>query len=833
MASFGYSPVSISGITKMNYKKQRLGTKLLRAARTEQRYRDIHVFIGGTGAIGGTALLQMLSMYEEMMSVQVPKADDVPILVTTGRAPEELHAFTRRLFRFIESREGLSKHPKRVASGYLTRSGIFIALERFQLSALPGLEEMRNIPESEQPQFAREFLSKLSGESYPVDNLIQAIAAHRPISTFLKSYQSKHFKEMEPVPFRSVIIGIPIPSLMAYHLDHLEDVARYVGGLTAEKIEELHVTFRRAFREDLNEIKTSLANEVLVAHTTAVGGMYDEDIKDGKLHRTIRLGFAHSAQDNKLVIKQREAEEFAREYAAIGIKVLVTAAAVGIDELRIRAEIPLHFQIAQKLQETREELFPVAKKMPRSSVNVGKEAKRPAPARHVIRIYKPLTLPLNSPQKSPARFARGEPLRPAYSIRSGENGFFTVSNADALYRVMRIASASELGLVLATVGIFGDDPITPWFDNNVCYYTETDNSRQVFDLLNQPPLLRAQMTGLEPLALQDLGSSKHQGELHTLSLLILLHRVRTLDTDAIDPYIDIKHFDPSHFFVEHSRPLMFEDIETWHVDTLCREMQILASAETMQDLLELIPNRYHSGLFPLRDKALHYILERVLKAVWMIPSVGSPLIFDRLGTTFIRTGFFAAPLDLLITEQDSIVNWLVENYTRHIAAGYEDREHPCSFAEFRDFHICAGGFVDVRPTATLCVASHSDSALTGKVKQFFNEEDLRTELLKIEPYSSFTTSGLIALKYRLRALHKRLQEAMAELGTLHEFRWQMPRDANGHILLVPGVVEAFRMFSEGLEKTTGTERLDGIWGYERRIAPERWKDIPGIDLDGY
>jgi hypothetical protein len=69
----------------MNYKRERLGTKLLRAARAEERYRDVHVFIGGTGAVGGTALLQMLSMYEEMMSIQPPEPDDVPILVTTGR----------------------------------------------------------------------------------------------------------------------------------------------------------------------------------------------------------------------------------------------------------------------------------------------------------------------------------------------------------------------------------------------------------------------------------------------------------------------------------------------------------------------------------------------------------------------------------------------------------------------------------------------------------------------------------------------------------------------------------------------------------------------------
>jgi hypothetical protein len=37
------------------------------------------------------------------------------------------------------------------------------------------------------------------------------------------------------------------------------------------------------------------------------------------------------------------------------------------------------------------------------------------------------------------------------------------------------------------------------------------------------------------------------------------------------------------------------------------------------------------------------------------------------------------------------------------------------------------------------------------------------------------------------------------------------------------------MIAEGLEKTTGTERLDGIWGYERRRVPERWQSIPGIN----
>jgi hypothetical protein len=85
--------------------------------------------------------------------------------------------------------------------------------------------------------------------------------------------------------------------------------------------------------------------------------------------------------------------------------------------------------------------------------------------------------------------------------------------------------------------------------------------------------------------------------------------------------------------------------------------------------------------------------------------------------------------------------------------------------------------------------------------------------------------------YRLRALYDLLMEAMIELGSLHEFRWQMPRDAAGHLIVMPGVVEAMRMVAEGLEKSTGTERLDGLWGYERRIPPDRRDSIPGLRPD--
>lgn len=792
----------------MGYKKERLGQKLVRAARSGERYRDTHVFIGGTGAVGGTALLHMISMYEEMMAVHPPADDHVPVLIATGRGPDDIRAFTSRLFRYIESLHGAERRPRRVASGYMTHSGIFVGLQRFQLAALPGLDEIRQLSIEERPAFVRRFLDGLpapaSGADNPFARLLATVRGIRPVASYLAAYRERHMRDASR-KLRSVVIGIPIPSLLAYHLDHLSQTARAIEGATDADVRELRDAFLGAFRDDLATVQSELAEEVLVAHTTAVGGMYDEALDaDGRPHRTIRLGFAHSALDTRLKDKQYFAESLTREYSSVGIRMLITAAAIGIDEVRIRAEIPLHFQIAQKLLDAPREVFPGSKQTGQ---------------RHVVRAARPLTVALGAAAPGPAAFERGTPVKPSYSIRSGENGFFTIANADALYRVMRVASASELGHVLAQVGMFGDDPLSPWFPGNVCYYTETDNSRQVFDLLYKPQLFAAQLSGLEPMALQDLGSAKHQGELHTLSLLILLHRLRTADLDAIDPYVDLERFAARQFLIRHSKALTFEDVAAWRPEDLAADLRVLVSAEGPSDLARINASR-QSGLFPLKDAAIRRIYQRVLEAVWMVPSVGSPILFEREGETLVRTGFFVAPLDMLLTEMDGIDRFLRE---RHAATG-----NPASLEEFVDFHVCTGGFVDLRPHAILATARTDAEDLRGKVRRFANQEALREAIVGLEPYSAFSTCGLVAVVYRLRALFAQLREAMEELGTLHEYRWQMPRDANGHTLVVPGAVEAFRMVAEGLEKTTGTERLDGIWGYEARQPATRWDRILGI-----
>jgi hypothetical protein len=812
----------------VGFKKERLGPRLVAAARSGERYRDAHMFLGGTGAVGGTALLQLLSLYEEMFAIAPPGPDDVPVLVATGTTREEIQAFTRRLFRWVESRSGTERLPAHVRNGYLTASGVFVALERFAVTPLPALSRVSEVPPGERGAVVKEFLGSLgvapgSEPDTVFKSLAQAVSAARPFGDFLRAYAGQHLEPLGIEGFRSVLVGIPIPSLVAYHGDELQQVAGHVEGFGPERVDELKVRFVEAIRDDLVRVQREAADTVTVAHTTGVGGMFDEDPSDPGGRPSIRLGFAHAALDNSLAEKARFAGELTDLYSAAGIKVLITAAAIGVDEVRVHERVPLHRAIRRALFESAVEVFPGSKgaqpDQPATPRSVRRRATKPLPAGQFVRTLPPLTVPLDDPPGGPVTFERGEELVPSYVIRSGENGFFSVANADALYRVMRVASASELGLMLATVSLLGDDGADPWFPDNVCYYDETDNAREVLDFLSQPTLRRSQLTGLDPMALQDLGSAKHQGELHTLGLLILLHRLRTLDVDAIDPYVDLARFDPRRLFIERSRGLTFEDLASWEFDALARDLTTLVSADTPEDLVPLTPPR-EQGPFPRRREALRLVLAEVVRSVWSVPSLGSPIVFERDGRSWLRTGYYVAPLDLLVTDSSAVATWLRE---RHRESG-----NLCSFEDYRDYHLSVGGFVDLRPHAIVCTAKNDEHDLTGRVGRVDSEEALRSHLFGVEPYSFFSTCGLLAVWFRLRALYRLLRQGMIELGTLHEFRWAMPRDTGGHIVLVPGVVEAFRMVSEGLEKTTGTERLDGIWGYEPRPVPDRRERIPGL-----
>jgi len=778
----------------MRFKKSRFGPRLVAAARSGAHYRDVHVFIGGTGAVGGAAALQMVAMLEEMMAMAPPaSADDVPTLIVTGRSDEEVHSFESRLKRFTRTRWSAGAAPRPFGSGFVSPGGVYIVVTKFELKPIPGLEIVTDADIHSRAAAVGEFLSiagvdRAASKEAIGTKLMEYVRASRPITSFLR--------ESGMQPLRSVLLGFPLPSILAYQTGGLTIVARELG-LDDAFISAVKDAFESTFADDLSAISKDWNARVLVAHTTGVGGMYDET-PDGTT--TLRLGFAHAARDEFLRAKHHEAEHLTQKYARRGILMLVTAAAIGIDEVRMRERIPLHGGIVKALRDAPHELYRGARDR-----------------RQFIQLFKPTTLRFDAVDKAkPLHFKRGSDLRPEHAIRSGENGFFSVANADALYRVMKVASVSELGHVLATVGLLGDDPNVPWFENGICYYTETANSNQVFDFLYQPLLLGTQLGGIDPMALQDLGSAKHQAELHTLSILILLHRLRTLDVDALEEYPD-DSFNARRFLLDNSRALTFRDVDSWDVDSLARDLRILVNADKPGQLLPLKP-LVDANQFGARDAAHLAVLKIVLDAVFAVTSLGSPIVVeDEKGAPVARTGYWLAPLGDIVTDDGAL--------RRLFAEGQAKTAPSCSLEDYRAFQMAVNGFIDLRPIGVVSSAKLPSDIVDGAVSIHRDEASFVARLRSLEPYSFFATCGLIAIVHRLRALGTLLSQARTDLGTMQDWLWTMLRDSRGHTYVVPGVVEALRMISEAQEKTTGTEWLDGIWGYERRLPKERADEV--------
>ena len=776
----------------MRFKKSRFGPRLVEGARSGRHYRDVHVFIGGTGAVGGSSALQMVEMLEEMMTIQPPASpDDVPVLIVTGRSDDEVHSFESRLKRITRAKWGAGVSPRHFEHGFLTPGGVYVAVSRFELRPIPGLEVVTDADVHHRAEAVEEFL-RIAGVNRDEESLLHYVRGVKPITSFLEDRRTR-LRDYGDKPFRSVLLGFPLPSILAYQTGGLGIVGAALGfgeNFTARMKHE----FEHTFADDLAAVNETWGARVLVAHTTGVGGMYDET-PDGTT--TLRLGFAHAARDEFLRNKHHEAVNLTNNYAQRGILMLVTAAAIGIDEVRMRERIPLHGGIVKALRDAPHELFRGARER-----------------KQFVQVFRPTTLSLTGAKNKPLHFKRGEELRPSWVIRSGENGFFSVANADALYRVMKVASVSELGHVLATTGLLGDDPNLPWFEDGICYYTETDNSRAVFDFLYQPVLLDAQLSGTDPVALQDLGSAKHQAELHTLGLLILLHRLRTLDAEAIEEYPD-ESFNAKKFFLENSRALTFRDVEGWDLETIARDLRTLVTADKPGQLLSLKP-LLEPGQFGARDEAHLAVMRVVLDAVFAIPSLGSPIVVeDEKGEVVVRSGYWIAPLGTIVTHEDSL---------QQVFAGDD---------EARNFQFAVNGFIDLRPHAIVSSAKLANEITAGAVTVHRDEASLRERLRSIEPYSFFATCGLLAVLHRLRALGAMIGQARTDLGTMQDWVWTMRRDSRGHTFVVPGVVEALRMIAEGQEKTTGTEWLDGLWGYERRHPPQRVDDIlAGLERRG-
>lgn len=783
----------------MRFKQLRFGPRLLAASRQPGFFDAVHVAIGGTGAVGGATVWQWISMYEEALS-RAPEGSEAgtPRLLVTARTKLELRGFTRQLFR-LQQRDHRADPEHVEGVGYRTAGGVLIDLRTFGIDpAIEGLSGCASMGDAGREAAVADFLASAglddSADAEARASALELAVAEkvaRPFSDFLSGIAEEISGPGEGRPFRSVVVGIPMASVATYKLADLEVAGPYLGiEAGSERMERLKDAYLEAVVDDLAQVSAQLSDEVLVAHTTAVGGMYDEDA-DGQ--RQIRLGFAHSAKGHLLRDKQSFARKLTALYSARDIKMLITAAAIGVDAVLRRERVPTNGRIKSALARTMDEHPELLPEQELAWVHT----------------YPPHQVPLEEggdEAAEPLRFEKGRLLLPEYMIRSGENGFFSVPNADALYRVMRVTSATELGLVLARTAVLGDDTSAPRFVDNIYYYTETDNSRQVFDLLADPPLLHDQLSGLSPNALQDLGSAKHQAELHALGLVTLLMRLRVLDLDEIPRNGDPAAFQPAAYFEAHSPALTIERAAEADQDRLAANLRTLVTATEPRHLYQLLSRQPADQDRELVD----LVLAEVLNAVWTVTSLGTPILVDgNDGAPIVLVGPYAAPLDLPLPRAGSLHEAVAQEY---LASG-GDPGDVAARNRFGEFLIAGAGFCDLRAGATLVTARTPDGGLEDQVFRVADEHELRNHLESIEPYTYFATSGLAALLARLRGMARMAADYDLELGSANEWRSSLVHDATGRALLVPGVAESFRMVWEGLEKNTGTERLDGAWGY--------------------
>lgn len=779
----------------MRFKKSRLGPRLIREAADPAFFDQVHVIFGGSGAVGGATAIQLISLFEEAAARKQESTKGNPRIVITARSKQELRQFTSTLFKLQQRDHGKLPSPLNNI-GYITVKGIIVELNTLAIDPdIPELSGLSVIGEAERQEAIRKFLeTEAISTDTPLQDKVRAVKSAiqervgRPFSDFLLRYREERGLPQSQTHFQSAIVAIPLASIASYKLNDLEIACSYLGiSPQSSHLEQLKTAYLQALRDDLAHIADKMAHTVIAAHTTAVGGMYDEEI-DG--NRTIRLGFAHSALDERLRDKQAFAEELTKLYAERGIKMLITAAAIGVDSIMVNKTPPMNAVIRQLLLGAKAHGYQI---LPESDLDKARE----------IRIYPPVDLDLLDEPHMLISFNHGRPLILNYVLKSGENGFFTVSNSEALYRVMRVTSSAELGLLLARTAVLGDDPMHPSFVNNVCYYAETDNSRQIFDLLNQPQLRNNQASGLQPKALQDLGSAKHQGEMHTLGMLILLHRLQTLNLEALPRNIDLKYFNPREFFERESQALTLEHILGWDIHALASALSILVTANSEADL---VPLKHYYQTDPRRQDAIHRVLREVIWAVRAIPSLGTPILYQEAERRRVVAGYYAAPIDQVITHRDSFAAYLREEFEK--VGGDEEM-----FDKFVEFHIANFGFADIRPLAVLVRARSASEDLSEKVEVFSDERSFIEALSRLKPYTYFTTSGLLALITRLKGLYYLACELDFDLGSANEFRSHFYHDENGSPVMIPGLVEALRMISEGLEKNTGAERLDGRWGY--------------------
>ena len=734
------------------------------------------VVFGGTGAVGGASVLELCRMILMSKSLRpLPLAGEIH---ATGIADKDISKFASRLYLTLGDEVEIEKiEPLR---HYRLDGRIDLKFSLLQLQAPGDLSGL-----------------VAAGEDPSQDELETALGEHfsaqaRPFQSFVEGLGSDLL--------HAVLVAIPLPSVATYTLGAID---RFLTeqGFDHEAQQRVKKSFLRTFIRGLAVIQQRYARHVVIAHTTAVGGMYRVDGGTAE----IRLGFAHSALGKKLADKKYFADELTQLYIDQGFDVLVTAAAIGIDAVEFHEHLPVDRAVRRKLMERAES-----------------DGVAPVPAEDLestsILLYPSRRVALGDDEANgedagdePLAFGGGKDLIVEAAIRSGENGIFSVGNSVALYHVMKVAIPEELAMVLVRHAVFGPERRHDWFQDKVAYYAETENSYFAIKLLDSTPKLRREHYGAFAIqSYQALGSATHQARMHELGLLMLVLRLKELATkfkelpeeELVDELSNL-----GDFFWHHTRIPSFEDLAGLTGERLGALFGQLCEVDSMESAGHFLgyKARIHGLREPGRERFLARLATRIRRYLDTVTSLGIPIVYrsprdcgDRM-----LLGPYVAPLDMGAARRRD-----VERAWAALAA-----EHGVPFATARDWVIANNGFVDLRPHALASAAQEPGPGLVDQVASLTTRPELEAWLEKLEPGCYFTTCGAVALELRLARLAHKVCRRQIQLGTRETWKHLFEEDEEGRHLISPGLVETARLYAEGLGKITGTEALWPSWGY--------------------
>jgi len=760
------------------------------------------IFFGGTGAVGGQAVIEIITSFHFMRDALTESSDRTPQLIITGINGSQIDQFCNKLFQIFG--EDNFKKIKKSGDETTLLYDQFITLHFKTLIAIPKFQTD-----------LEKALSKIDKKRDKIDYLIsEASKTSSPFEAFVQKVKqelglSNHEK------FQAVFSGIPVPSVATYHFESIDqllsnhDIARED---TDKKIERaIKKEILKGLAEDFGDIKKYHAHEVLMAHTTSVGGMYQ--MIDGE--PVIKLGYAHSSLGDLLKEKQYYANELTIQYSNFNLKSLVTASAIGIDYIYESSTLPLSSGVSRKYRQAAEK-----KQLPFDlSIVYDEKGERLlnklfpiAPILFENNADSTLKIPLNFGGKQDSI----PNLNVNYALRSGENGLFSLDNAYALYLNMKIASQEELAHVLVSNALLGDDEQKPWFDKHgICYYTQTDNSSLIFALLNNRKEFRKyQTSAFTTKAFQELGSSKHQAELHLHGLFILMHKLKQLNDDLIDAHItsNLKIDEVKAFVDSHTPHLTLENIVNYGKDipALTASFTNLLTIKNPEDLAKFMGySNKISGCIDVFFKQLHIAVSQTICA---ITSLGNPIIFrNQEGKDEIFAGPYFAPLDLI----------LETNFTLVEALDSLSGKHQLNREDLINWLVCNNGFIDLRPEAVFNTAKTYNTGLENHIHIHYDAQSFREQAKDIQLKNRknigenfhFNSSGLLAYCGRITGLFEQLELFDLSLGTYNGWKALFPIDDQFNHILIPGLVEAMRHYSEGLGKITGSEFLYPNYGY--------------------